>query len=135
MNRHFILAAFADAVGDELPIIGQSVEIHAGGVVGAQRSRINEHLFRSRSSPHVKDKQILAGGALGIKIAAAAFAGKANRIHFDQFAQALGNRIASRQRFQQALRAGILRIDPRACFGAVLIFQPAVGIAHHDAVN
>jgi hypothetical protein len=103
-------------------------------VVGAQRSRIYEHLFRSCSSSHIQYKKVLARYALRVEIATASFARNANRIYLDQFRQPLSDRFVSRQRLQRSLRTGVLDFDPRACFRAILIFEPAVGVGDRSSV-
>jgi hypothetical protein len=83
MDGDFIFAAFADAVGNKFSVLGKSFKIHAGGVVSAERGGIEKHFLGSgRSSVHVQNKQILARGAFGIKIAAAPFDGEQDGVHF-----------------------------------------------------
>jgi len=45
----------------------------------------------------------------------------------------LGNRVAPRNFRKRGVGACVLGIDPRACFGALLIFEPLLGIGNDRA--
>ena len=135
MDSHFVDAPRAHRVGRHGPVVRQVAQFDRRRMVGAHRVRIDQHLIGAVDpvSP-VQDGQILIGPAAAEKVASTPLVRQADRVTLQHRGGSGAQRVAAGEATQQAVRVGVLRVDPGACLGRFLIFEPAVRVGDLDAV-
>ncbi len=131
VHRHFVLAALAASVENERAVAAHRFETRAHRMILAPGKRIDEHLVAARhAAAHVNQREVLVRRALREEIAAGALDRNRVLIVVIEIREPLGNRVTPGDFRKRGVGACVLGIDPRARFGALLIFEPLVGIGN-----
>src|SRR5580700_5787478 len=97
MHCGFVLSTNTHAVGNEGSVVRCGHERDAGGMIGAEALGVEEYFVGAVDAlAATDDKEVLVRRALGKEIVAAAFERVGEGINFLEFAEALGDLLASR---------------------------------------
>src|SRR5262249_32885890 len=132
----FVLAAAADEVDDAPAVAREILEAHARRAVGAERVRIAEHPpLPPQPAADVEDRELVVRSSPGGEVTAAALEWAGHRVDARQRGEAREDPGATRERVEERVGIGVLRVDERARLGAPLVLEPAIGIDDGDAVE
>src|SRR5437899_6997097 len=103
-------------------------------MIGAPRQGIDQQLIRAVDAAAHKDlEEVLASQALAEEVSSASFNRRLKGIRVQQLREPLAEFRAARQIRKSSLRALLFVINPGACFGAALVFEPSVGVSYNRA--
>ena len=129
-------AAFAHGVRHQPAVVRDVAQRHAGRVVGAERMGIDQHAVGAvQPVADVDDRQLLVGAPPAVEVAPAALVRQPGDVPLQHPGGDLAQPLAPRQRPEHRIRVGVLRVDPPARRGRLLVFEPAVRVGHRHAVQ
>src|SRR5713101_1049957 len=103
-------------------------------MIGGPRQGIDQQLIRAVDAAAHKDlEEVLAGQPFAEEVSSASFDRRLKGIRVQQFREPLAEFHAARQIRKSSLRALLFGINPGARFGAVLVFEPSVGVSYNRA--
>ncbi len=128
-------ASARQPVREELAVPAHGRERGRDGSVRGELVRIEQDARRCAwPVHHVEDRLILQAPALGVHDATAVLLGDAEPLVLEELAEPLHDAGALRDGRQVAVRELVLRVDPCASRGRVVLFQPAVRVFDLHAV-
>src|SRR6266568_3163420 len=124
-----------ETISHQFGVIGHVHAAHCDCAVFRQHIWIEKlaRLFE-KVRRDVKNVLVLQTGVLGKKVTALFFEGNPEPLVIPDFSQTLPNSVPLRNRFQKIECDFVFRLDPRARFGRVRIFQWTVRISDFGAV-
>ena len=131
-----ILPAFPHAVSKERSVVRDLLDVDRDRMVRAHGMRIDQHLvLPSEPIPHDYHRQVLLRESLREEVLPFPLDRLADGIDLQQLRDPLAEPLAPGDRVEHRTGIPILRVDPRAGLGAVLVLEPAVRVDHLDAVE
>ena len=136
VDGFFIGAARAGAVDEQLAVFGDVVDLDRGVLVGTELGGIDEaFILTVQAATEIDGALVLIREALFEEEIAAAFDGNAitlDALEFGEFVDHGGSDFDLRE-----ILLGVLHLlgDPGAGLGAVLVFEPAIGVGDLRAVD
>jgi hypothetical protein len=129
LEGDLVLAAVPHAVDEEAAVDGQVHEADRHGVIGAEAVGVEQDLVPRRAPlAHVEDEEVLVGAPLREEVPPAPGEGNGDRVDLDELGEPVLDPVPPRQRLQDGVGVGVLRVDPRPGGGGGLVLQPAIGV-------
>ncbi len=104
-------------------------------MIGTDLLRVEQDFRGGLPLLDVEDRLLLVRAALGEERAAAADGGHGDGLDLDELGQAPLDAVAAGTAIEHRSRVGVLRVDPGADLGCLLVLEPAVRIGDGHAVQ